>query len=273
MIKELDRIKTNKQLTLDSREVANMLIRSHSDVMKMIQGSGKNLGIIPILLKGNFPVSDYFIESSYKDNSGKENKCYLVTKMGCEMLGNKQQGEKGILFTAKYVDKFNKMEQTLKEQQPMLPTYSEALRQLADKIEENEKLESEKKELENEVFHKEDVIIGLVKNIDVSTKRQRITQIVKHNCKSNFAERYNMLYEEFNKKYHMDVRRRIVNAKERGELKKSVRPMEYICDYMNMTNELYEVACKLYENDTKALMNEMWGAISNSNSIECAVNE
>ena len=31
-----------------------------------------------------------------------EYKCYLVTKMGCELLGNKQQGEKGILFSAKY---------------------------------------------------------------------------------------------------------------------------------------------------------------------------
>ena len=38
--------------------------------MKMIQGSGKNLGIIPVLLKGNFHVSEYFIESSFKDAIG-----------------------------------------------------------------------------------------------------------------------------------------------------------------------------------------------------------
>ena len=35
--------------------------------------------------------------------------------MGCELLGNKQQGEKGILFTAKYVEKFNQMEEELKK--------------------------------------------------------------------------------------------------------------------------------------------------------------
>ena len=34
--------------------------------------------------------------------------------MGCELLGNKQQGEKGILFTAKYVEAFNKMEEHIK---------------------------------------------------------------------------------------------------------------------------------------------------------------
>ena len=100
---------------IDSREVAEMMGRTHSDIMKMIQGSGKNLGIIPVLLKGNFHVSEYFIESSFKDASGKSNKCYLVTKLGCEMLGNKQQGEKGILFTAKYVEKFNQMEEELKK--------------------------------------------------------------------------------------------------------------------------------------------------------------
>ena len=100
---------------IDSREVAEMMGRTHSDIMKMIQGSGKNLGIIPVLLKGNFHVSEYFIESSFKDASGKSNKCYFVTKLGCEMLGNKQQGEKGILFTAKYVERFNEYEKRLQE--------------------------------------------------------------------------------------------------------------------------------------------------------------
>ena len=111
-------ITTNKGreiYVIDSREVAEMMGRTHSDIMKMIQGSGKNLGIIPVLLKGNFHVSEYFIESSFKDTSGKSNKCYLVTKLGCEMLGNKQQGEKGILFTAKYVERFNEYEKRLQE--------------------------------------------------------------------------------------------------------------------------------------------------------------
>lgn len=32
------------------------------------------------------------------------------------MLGNKQQGEKGIIFTANYVKRFNEMEETLRNQ-------------------------------------------------------------------------------------------------------------------------------------------------------------
>ena len=58
--------KREKVNVIDSREVAEMMGRTHTDIMKMIQGSGKNLGIIPTLTKGNFHVVNYFIESIYK---------------------------------------------------------------------------------------------------------------------------------------------------------------------------------------------------------------
>lgn len=143
-------ILNNNNLTIDSREVAEMLGKNHGDLMKDIKGSGKNLGIIPTLEKGNFPVSDYFIESTYTvKGNNKIYNCYLCTKMGCEMLGNKQRGEKGILFTAKYVKKFNEMEQQIKQENTYkLPqTYKEALLQLVEQVEENEKLQIENKNL------------------------------------------------------------------------------------------------------------------------------
>ena len=118
----------NNSKTLDSREVAEMMGKKHKEILQYIEGRvDKNgnpliVGIIPVLLSEGIHPVNYFIESTYKDRSGKENKCYLVTKMGCEMLGNKLQGEKGILFTAKYVERFNQMEQALKELQPT-PSY------------------------------------------------------------------------------------------------------------------------------------------------------
>ncbi|AEB77399.1 antirepressor protein (plasmid) [Clostridium botulinum] len=78
----------SKELTIDSRDVAEMMDILHSDVLKKLDGTYhkdgrvKQVGIIPTLTKGNFPLSKYFIESTYKDKSGKENKCYLLTKMG-----------------------------------------------------------------------------------------------------------------------------------------------------------------------------------------------
>ena len=138
----------NNSKTLDSREVAEMMGKKHENLLKDIQGSGKNLGIIPTLTKGNFHVVNYFIESSYKDAKGETRKCYLVTKMGCEMLGNKLQGEKGILFTAKYVERFNQMEQAIKELQPT-PSYmiEDPIERAKVWITEQEKLQAEQEKV------------------------------------------------------------------------------------------------------------------------------
>ena len=105
-----------KIFVIDSREVAEMMGKTHGALLKDLQGSkdGKSIGIIPTLEKSNFDLSNYFIESSYKAGT-KEYKRFLCTKLGCEMLGNKQQGEKGILFTAKYVERFNEYEKRLQE--------------------------------------------------------------------------------------------------------------------------------------------------------------
>ena len=59
-------------------------------------------------------LSDFFIPSSYKDASAKENKCYEVTKLGCDFLANKSTGEKGVLFTARYVKRFYEMESQIR---------------------------------------------------------------------------------------------------------------------------------------------------------------
>lgn len=112
-------------LVLDSREVAKMMGKEHKEILQYLEGrydkNGKEkvTSIIKVLLSEHVHLANYFIESSYKDASGKTNKCYLCTKMGCELLGNKMKGEKGILFTAKYVERFNQMEEALKSKRPI----------------------------------------------------------------------------------------------------------------------------------------------------------
>ena len=79
---------------IDSREVAEMMGKEHREILNYLEGrydkDGKEkvTSIIKVLLKEHLPLADYFIESSYIDGSGKSNKCYLVTKMGCELLAH-----------------------------------------------------------------------------------------------------------------------------------------------------------------------------------------
>ena len=149
---------------IDSREVAEMIGKTHSALLKDLQGTkdGKSIGIIPTLEKSNFDLSNYFIESSYKAGT-REYKYYLCTKLGCELIGNKQQGEKGILFSARYVERFNQYEEALKEmQQPKQMSDNEliatALLLVNEKYEQaKEKLTQAKAELKEKTEFIDDI--------------------------------------------------------------------------------------------------------------------
>ena len=104
---------SNEVKTIPSYEVAEMMDRKHKDVLALIHGKSDRKGIIQVLTEVQMEPSNYFIKSTYKDSSGKENIYYECTKLGCDMLANKMTGEKGIIFTAKYVKKFNEMEQLI----------------------------------------------------------------------------------------------------------------------------------------------------------------
>lgn len=111
--------------TITTLEIAEMMEMRHDRVLRKLEGQdvrGKHTaGIIEILAHHNLGASDYFTPSTYKDGSGKENKCYKVTKLGCDFLANKFNGEKGIVFTAKYVKRFADMEEAIKQPQAALP--------------------------------------------------------------------------------------------------------------------------------------------------------
>ena len=116
-------IKHNNILMVDSRDVAEMVDRQHNDLMKSIRQYCDYLG------QGNFAQSEFFTESHYFNVQNKEQPCYWLTRKGCDMVANKMTGEKGVLFTATYVTKFEEMEKQLT--QPKLPTtYLEALEAL-----------------------------------------------------------------------------------------------------------------------------------------------
>lgn len=99
-----------RKATLTTLEVAEMMEVPHSDLLKKLEGRKDRRGYIQILNEGQMSVVDYFVKSSYLDAKGEERPCYEVTRLGCDFLANKSTGEKGVLFTARYVKRFNEME-------------------------------------------------------------------------------------------------------------------------------------------------------------------
>ncbi len=121
--------------------------------------------------------------------------------------------------------------------------------------EQNETIKQQKAE----IMHKEDVIIGLVEDIDLATKRQRITQIVRYGASGNYQDRYSLLYTEFERKYHCNLKLRMESCTIKPKIKNK---MDYIDRQMNMIPQLYEIACKLFENDVEKLKSEWNNIIS-----------
>lgn len=162
----------NGKLVTDSREVAEVVGKRHTDLLRSID-SYKG-----ILLNAKMRSVDFFIESTYKDSTGRELPCYLLTKKGCDMVANKMTGEKGVLFTATYVTKFDEMEKQIKTNFKLPTSFKEALLQLVQAEDEKEVLtlgNKQKDQLIGELKPRADYTDNILKNTGLVT----ITQISK----------------------------------------------------------------------------------------------
>lgn len=106
---ELKLTNFNGTETVDSRQVAEAIERPHNDLLKTIRK------YCEYLAEGKISLNDFFIESVYEDTIGRTLPCYLCTRKGCEMIANKITGQKGVIFTALYVNAFHNMEQELND--------------------------------------------------------------------------------------------------------------------------------------------------------------
>lgn len=100
------------QKYLGSREVAEMVGKEHNKLLRDIRV------YITQLDASKVGHTDFFTESQYTDKSNRHKPCYLVTKKGCEFIAHKLTGVKGTEFTAKYINRFHEMEDTIKTQLP-----------------------------------------------------------------------------------------------------------------------------------------------------------
>ncbi|UTH07915.1 phage antirepressor KilAC domain-containing protein [Macrococcoides canis] len=126
----LIKIENNSELgpVVSSRTVAEELERRHSHVIRDLE---------KILLDPN--VGSVIFESKYKDVTGRKLKEYLLTKDGFPLYMFNIQGHND--FKMAYINRFNEMEKALQNRLP--GTYKEALLQLVEQVEENEKLQLE----------------------------------------------------------------------------------------------------------------------------------
>ncbi len=157
----------------DSREVAVMTRKEHKNLLRDIKG------YVDILESSKLSSQEFFIPSAYTNSQNKEQPCYLLTRKGCDMVANKMTGEKGVLFTAEYVTRFEEIEKQVQGFNLIVPqNYKEALLALVAAEEEKEKLQlanRQKDQVIGELRPKADYTDLILKNKGLVT----ITQIAK----------------------------------------------------------------------------------------------
>ena len=99
-----------EELTVTSMEVAEMVTgKEHKNLLRDIRSYVSELNQLKIE-----PV-EFFRESTYKDSKGEVRPCYDITKKGCEFIAHKLTGIKGTEFTARYINRFHDMEETIQK--------------------------------------------------------------------------------------------------------------------------------------------------------------
>ena len=135
----LELLVVDDKLVVDSRQVAELTGKRHKNLLRSIEN------YVEVLTSSNMSPLNFFIEATYKDEKGETRPCYRLTRKGCDLVANKMTGEKGILFTALYVEKFHEMEQALyanaiKLQKETLARYDVLNEKHNDLTKENQKL-------------------------------------------------------------------------------------------------------------------------------------
>jgi Rha family phage regulatory protein len=181
---------------IDSREVAAMVDKEHSKLLRDIRTYGEYLG------EAKIGQSDFFIESTYINSQNKEQPCYLITKQGCEMVANKLTGKKGVLFTARYVKKFNEMETLRLKNSYMIEDPIERAQAWIEEQREKQKL-LETTEVQAQLIAEYEPKIGYLDKILQSKGLLTVTQI---------AADYGLSARELNKVLHEErVQRKVGN--------------------------------------------------------------
>lgn len=136
----------NGAVVVSSREVAINFNKRHTHIIEKISN-------LILEFQPTEKSARYFMPHEYKDNKGEMRKEYLLTRDGFTLTVMGFTGQKALEWKLKYIDAFNKMEEYIKSQNKFkLPqTYSDALRQLADKVDENDKLKSDNKQKEEAI--------------------------------------------------------------------------------------------------------------------------
>lgn len=169
---QIELVNRNGIVVVSSRKIAEDFGKQHKDVLESIREIQKGAAEKSATL---------FIPSRYKHEQNKQwYPEYLCTRDGFTLLAMGFTGQKSLEWKLKYIDAFNKMEETIKSGTlaAMPKDYPTALRALANEVEKSEGLQLENAQQKQQIAElkpKADYTDEILRNKGLVT----ITQIAK----------------------------------------------------------------------------------------------
>lgn len=214
----------------DSREVAEMVGKRHDNLIRDIEGYIQIMETSNLRNGLNTIVSDFFVPNEYESsNPSRKYRNFLITRRGCDMVANKMTGEKGVLFTAAYVTKFEEMEKQIS--QSLLPNLSPQLQVLIQMEIRQQEIETKQKQIEDKLTTVDHRLSNLDGTNIEGTPRQRLNKMVQlYAYKANVT--YQRAWKEFkgyyNTAFHTNLERRMDTYSKERFLAKNCSIPEYL---------------------------------------------
>lgn len=107
------------------------------------------------------------------------------------------------------------------------------------------------------IAEKQDVINAISRNVPAPTKRMMLNRVMRRRSPELAQSRWSYLYAKFDEIYHKNVKIRMKNYNAEPGHRKCYSILDFIEKVLNMLDELYDLAVKLFESDFTQLMQEM----------------
>lgn len=202
-----------EQKSLTSVEVAEMIGKDHSNLLKDIRRYEEQSAEVKI------DLGEYFVEGSYQDGNNQSRTCYLITKKGCQFIGNKLIGAKGTEFTFKYIERFNDMEQIIASDIQNLSPELQMFSQLFKAIANNEQSTKQATELSQKAIDRVESIREVI-SLDTTSWREETGNLIrKISLELGGGQAYSQVrtesYELLNKRFGVALDTRLTNKRRR----------------------------------------------------------
>lgn len=239
---------------ISAADIAKIHKRELKEVNKLINNNRDKfkdfIDVIDLLSDKNFEV---ILNNLGLKTSNGQKYAYILSERGYAKLLKFMDDELSYDLYEQLLDNYFRLRQEIKQiskQDEMLLKIinSNSKEELASNMTEYQLEYVKPLELENS--RKQQLIDGMTNHIKGKSQRQMINEIIRRKGINEIKERWDILYNYYEKEKHMNLSERVENYNSKQPKKKdNVNKIEYIENVICDMQTLYELAVKIFETD------------------------